>query len=359
MGRRRKNNQLGLPPRVYLRHGAFYYAHPNGKWERIGTDAAEARRRGELYNDPDERYGTMAYWLDQFVVYCQKRVGRPKSERGLSQRTYEDYAENVVPLKTFFGKMTPAQVQPHHVAEYLDIGADAGRPVRANREKACLSACFSWLIRQEETGARENPCKGVARNPESKRERYVEHDEFAAVYDRAVRSVRVLMDFVYRTLQRPEDIIEWTPANITRKREPSGEVVRVIRNDQAKTGTIVDMRISAEIDAILAMAQPGGVVVGPGTTFVRKRNGKPYTYGGLSAMFRRYVDAAFEAGEIPAPFTLYDLKGKGATDMWLSGIQLEVIQVLCGHDSVTTTERYVKARWRGTVEPNRTLLSVG
>jgi len=46
------------------------------------------------------------------------------------------------------------------------------------------------------------------------------------------------------------------------------------------------------------------------------------------------------------------LKAKGATDMWLSGVPLEKIQVLCGHDSVTTTEIYVKCRWRGTVEPN-------
>ena len=38
--------------------------------------------------------------------------------------------------------------------------------------------------------------------------------------------------------------------------------------------------------------------------------------------------------------------------MWLSGVALEQIQVLCGHDSVRTTEIYVKSRWRGTVEPN-------
>jgi integrase len=36
-----------------------------------------------------------------------------------------------------------------------------------------------------------------------------------------------------------------------------------------------------------------------------------------------------------------------------SGVPLEQIQVLCGHDSVTTTERYVKSRWRGIVTPNK------
>ena len=36
MGRRRKTD-TGLEPRVYLNHGAYYYVHPSGKWERLGT----------------------------------------------------------------------------------------------------------------------------------------------------------------------------------------------------------------------------------------------------------------------------------------------------------------------------------
>ena len=51
-------------------------------------------------------------------------------------------------------------------------------------------------------------------------------------------------------------------------------------------------------------------------------------------------------------FGFYDLKGKGATDMWLHGVPLEHIQALCGHESIKTTEIYVKCRWRGTVQPN-------
>lgn len=39
--------------------------------------------------------------------------------------------------------------------------------------------------------------------------------------------------------------------------------------------------------------------------------------------------------------------------MWLAGVPLEQVQALCGHESITTTEIYVKSRWRGTIEPNR------
>uniref|UniRef100_UPI0039EDEC01 hypothetical protein n=1 Tax=Bordetella sputigena TaxID=1416810 RepID=UPI0039EDEC01 len=81
----------------------------------------------------------MAYWLDQLIVYCERRVGLPKSRRGMAKRTFEDYQKAAEPLKAFFGKMLPADVKGHHVAQYLDAGAEADRPVRANREKATLS----------------------------------------------------------------------------------------------------------------------------------------------------------------------------------------------------------------------------
>lgn len=357
MGRKRKSNPLNLPTRVYPKHGAFYYVHPTGRWEPLGTDVAEAKRRGDLYNDPHGAFGTVGHYLDLFLLSCKKRVGLPKSQKGLSKRTYEDYSNNVEPLKAFFGGMTPAQVEGHHIAEYLDLGAEAGRPVRANREKSCLSACFSWLMRQPGIGVKSNPCAGIKRNPESPRERYVEHDEYEVVRRRAVLTVRAMMELVYRTLQRPEDITEWGAANLIRKREPDGSLQRVIRTTQGKTGATVDIQITPEIDAILASLQPSNVSAGPGVKFLRKRGGEPYTYAGVSSMFRRYVATALKKGELAAPFTMYDLKGKGATDMWLAGVPLEQIQALCGHDSVTTTEIYVKARWRGTVSPNSTKLT--
>lgn len=360
MGRKRKHADLGLPPRVYLKHGAFYYVHPDtGRWERIGTDIAEAKKRGNLYADPDGKYGTLAYWLDRYLVDCKSRIGLPKKRRGISQRTYDDYCDNAEPLKVFFGGMLPEQVDANHVADYLDAGARADRAVRANREKACLSTFFTWALRKRETGVKINPCFGVKRNPERKRERYVEHHEYDVVYRRAAPAVQMAMDLEYRTLQRPEDMILWGPANVVRKRESDGSVRRVLRTTQGKTSATVDILITAEIDAVIERADPPGAGLGPGMTFLHTRKGHPYTYSGLSSMFRRYVDAAVKAGELAEPFTFYDIKGKGATDMWLANVPLTAIQVLCGHDSVTTTEKYVKSRWRGTVEPNRQELKAG
>lgn len=38
--------------------------------------------------------------------------------------------------------------------------------------------------------------------------------------------------------------------------------------------------------------------------------------------------------------------------MWLFGVKIEQIQLLCGHKNKSTTEVYIKQRWRETILPN-------
>lgn len=286
----------------------------------------------------------------------------------LAPRTLEDYTRDAIPLKAFFGAMYPIGIEPSHVAEYLDTNLELGRGVRANREKACLSSMFTWLIRTGQAGVKNNPCKGVKRNKETKRERYVEDDEMHATLEDAPVQVWAMAELVYRTLQRPEDIIGWTPRNLTERRDKTGRVVRIIRTRQGKTGAAVDIEVTPEIDAVLTRLKASTKKADRGTapktvtglTLIHRRDGKPYTYDGLCAMLKRRQAAVRQKhAENRGPLAsmpswgFYDMKGKGATDMWLSGVPLEQIQVLCGHDSVTTTERYVKSRWRGIVAPNK------
>ena len=140
--------------------------------------------------------------------------------------------------------MYPIGIEPSHVAEYLDTNLELGRGVRANREKACLSSMFTWLIRTGQAAVKSNPCKGVRRNKETKRDRYVEDEEMLATLATAPIQVRAMAELVYRTLQRPEDIIGWTPRNFTERRDTGGQLVRIIRTRQGKTGAAVDIEIT-------------------------------------------------------------------------------------------------------------------
>lgn len=358
MSGRRKNNPLGLQPRVYASHGAFYYVHRDGHWERLGTDVQKANERAKLYNETQGLFGTMSYWLDMFIVDCEARV----KAKDLSQRTLDDYTQDITLLKIFFEPpMLPTDIEPSHVQDYLEIGAKNGRPVRANREKACLSACLSWLIRTGKVdGLVVNPClraSGIKRNSEKKRERYVSDEEYSEVFNRAPMQVQAMMKLTYRTLQRPEsDIIYWTVANL-----PQKDGKRIIRNIQNKTGKTVDIEISSDLESLIDKLV--GEVPRIGRPLICTRRGEQYTYDGLSSMLKRAISAANKEREkkgiakIPS-FGFRDLKGKGATDMWKNGVPIEQIQLLLGHEDKATTEIYIKQRWRETATANQVVMAV-
>lgn len=363
MGRKRKSTDLGLEPRVYSKHSAFYYVHREGKWEHLGTNKAEANQRARLYNDPDGQFGTIVYWLDMFLAHCRKRV----KANTLAQRTLEDYTSAIKgterkpgALRVFFAPpMTPLDVDPQSVQEFLDANAELGRPVPANREKAALSSAMSWMIRTGQVpGLKINPClraSGIKRNPESKRDRYVTHDEYRDVWAVAHTSVRLMMELTYRTLQRPEsDIIHWTTEIL---RTDDGQ--RKLQFRQGKTGKVMKIATSTDLDALIRASL--GEVRHLRQPIIRTRAGAAYSYDGLSAMLKRNIAKANQLRKskaiAPIPsFGFRDLKGKGATDMWRSGVAIELIQHLCGHEDKTTTEIYVKQRWHETAVANQVVM---
>lgn len=366
MGRKRKDGDpLGLAgTRLTFKRGKFWYRH-RGKperWEDLGADLDAAKKRASRYNDPGEAYGTVAYWMAEFLADFRAKVKAGQR----SQRTLDDYIAQAElgkdghrpPLLIFFGDMFPEDIRPAHVQAYLDRGAEDGRPVPANRERACLSSMLSWLLQRDDCppALKVNPCmrgSGVKRNPEAKRERYVDHAEYREVFACAGRAVRLMMELTYRTLQRPDsDILRWDRREVVKVRDSK----RVLDFKQGKSKRRMIIAFSADLDALIP-AETKVVKLHEADPIVRTLDGTFYTYSGLSSMLKRAIAAANKkrqaAGRPLIPsFGFRDLKGKGATDMWLAGVPIEQIQLLCGHADKTTTEIYVKARWRESVAPN-------
>lgn len=361
MGRRRKDGDpLGLAgTRIYIRRGKFYYSHPaHGFIPLDTTDAEEAKRQAAALREAAGATGTVSYWARLFLADCEART----KAGAMSKRTVSDYTgyfDADGPLLAVFGRMRPEFIKPHMIQSYLEDNAKMVPPraTQANRERAALSSCLSWLIRTGRVpGMAVNPCmraSGVRRNPERARERYVTDEEYRAVYAAGNRAVRLAMELVYRTLQRPEvDVLAWTPANVRTK--DGGKVLSFV---QSKTKRRIDIALTGLL-ATLVQDAVGEVPV-LRQPILHTLKGEAYTYDGLSAMLRQAQDrvrAAHKANggplaDMPA-FGLRDCKGKGATDMWLSGVPIEQIQLLCGHADKRTTETYIKARWRETAAPN-------
>ena len=337
MGRPRKQPNQGLPRRVYIRSGTYYYVHRDGRWENLGRDVAQVCKIAAAYNSGATLYGTMAYWLDEWKKELLARV----AAGSLAPRTREDYTNDIEMLKLFFGKMAPNSIEPHHVAEYLAIGRETDRPVRANREKAAFSSCMSWMIEHNKAGLKVNPCKAVRRNMETARDRYITDDEYNAVMDQCGPAEKAWAEMIYRTLQRPADILKWTKQNLVRDGETT-----FLQFTQSKTGAHMKIVVTPLLES--AFAQLAAARSGVKTIYlIPREDGRPYTETGIASMFRRATVKAQLVDYAP-----YDNKAKGATDMWNDGVPIKTISELCGHDSTTTTEIYIRRHSRTVVMPN-------
>ena len=83
MGRPRKSRR-DLPPRVYVKHGAYYYVHLSGKWHRLASigNEREMRVAWATLEQPSETFGTVAALIDE---YLSKYAAVAKAPR-----TYKD-----------------------------------------------------------------------------------------------------------------------------------------------------------------------------------------------------------------------------------------------------------------------------
>jgi integrase len=363
MGRRRKVDN-GLEPRLYFKHGAFYYAHRGAGWEHCGVDQDAANAKARIYNDPAGRAGTLVYWLDMFLADCERRV---KAD-DLSPRTLQDYREAIgtdekpAALRVFFAPpLTPLDVSPDMVQDFLDLGAEAKRTRRSNLERAALSSCFGWMLRKKHCpGLLVNPClraSGVQRNTELPRARYVSDEDYRDVFEVATRAERLLMELTYRTLQRPEsDTIRWDTSVVFNR--PGQRTIEFVQEKGRRKNPVrMVIAFSEDLDRLLP-APEGNVRSLKPEPIIKRLDGGFYTYGGLSGMLRQSIATANVRRQARGQpfiesFGFRDLKGKGATDMYFrQQVPIEQIQALCGHSNKATTERYIKQRWHEVVQPN-------
>lgn len=188
-------------------------------------------------------------------------------------KTQRDQGRQLSKLSEIFGHMSPASVRTAHVAQYLDRYAG----VSANREVALLSHVYTKAIRW---GLVEvNPCKGVQRNKEKPRTRYVTDEEFLIRLEEVPPKIQELMWALLITGQRLSDVLKITDKDIT----DAGVYV-----EQGKTGRRLLLRWT---DALQGLTLPL----------------PPMTASGVQSAWKR----AEWSGE---PFRLHDLRAKSATD---------------------------------------------
>lgn len=137
-----------------------------------------------------------------------------KGMADLRPSTAADYAKRVGPVLKVFGHMDPATVSQSHVAQYLERRRTGGHGPSGNRELAVLSSAYNYGQRH---GLVEfNPCRGVRRNPEKPRTRYIRDDEFLAAFNATGEAFQDLLAVALLTGLRQGDLRAMRRSQVTK-----------------------------------------------------------------------------------------------------------------------------------------------
>lgn len=297
-----------LPRCVYERHGAYWYVK-RGKWTRIGTTLQQALAEYARIMAPVT--GGCDELLNRTLEKCKETVKR---------NTYAQYKIACTKLKPILAEFTPELVESHHIAAILDHLR--ATPNMANRLLTFLRLAFAngltWGL------CKTNPCYGVKRHSERRRDRLITDHEYGFILQHAPMQLRAIMAVAYLTGQRIGDVLAIRLADI----RPEG-----IYFQQAKTGKRLVVEMTPDLERALELARSLHSNV-RGLTLFHGRGGKPLSYYGVRSAFQR---ACKQAGIENA--TLHDIRAKAASDAKKQGLNP---QALLGHTTAAQTVRYLR-----------------
>jgi integrase len=353
MGRKRVGPDPYHPlPKGLYRHRAKFRTRDAGNhwisFDGPQEHAIEAYHAWRARNTPTE-LRTIEWLMDQFtLIECPALVKAGK----IKPRTAKDYVDDAEAIKVGVGKFRIERLMPKHIYEFRDILSES-QPKHVRNVLAALSRALTFAVQR---GYRnDNPCKQVQRPKHQRRLRLISHEEYLNVYAHAKPSVQLAMLLAVRTLALPGDILQMGADNIAQVGDQ-----RVLRFRRNKTGALITIAIEGELADAIDKCLEDSWVKFRKTPFVhtRERKGQrgtdpsrypphPYTVDGLRAMFQGYCEKAGITD-----FGLRDLRAKGATDMYLAGVDIRQIQMLLGHSTEQTTRIYIKSYLGIVVRPN-------
>ena len=299
-------------------------------WSTVGARLEARRLRQEIDRGGDplsdiegiRTAPTMAELCDRFDAEHISRKRRRTADE--YRRMLQKY---VIP---HFGKQTKvADVQYEDIEALHRVVTERGGSYAANRTVATLSKAFAlavkWRMRQD------NPCKGIERNPEHKRRRYLKPDELerligalaAHANTQAANIIRILL---LTGCRKGEALgMRWSDIDL---------VVGKWNKPAALTKTAIDHEVPLSAPARQLLSEIAE----------QRQHSDVYVFPSASAT-GHVVDVKDSWGRICkaaaiSNLRIHDLRHSFASYLASSGVGLPMIGALLGHTQPQTTHRY-------------------
>lgn len=346
MPRKRNKENVGLPARWKIEHGAVYYQVPIGledRWDgkkkfRLGATLPEAYQEWARRLESVDPAKTIGALLDRYALEVVPTKGA---------RTQVENQRAIRHLRAVFGDAPLIWLRPQHVYQYADKRKTT--PVAANRAIDVLSHAFTKAVQWGYID--RHPFKGEVRlEGEDPRTRYVEDWEIieclAMESKRKKGSVLAIQAYIRVKLLTGlarSDLLRLDPTP-GRSFMPDG--IHVTRHKtEGKTGKTTIYEWTPELRSAIDLAlSVRPVDIAPFLFCTRKGEGyideEKGTASGWDSMWQRFMERVMKETKVKERFTEHDLRAKCASD----ADTLEQARALLQHVDSEVTKRIYRRR---------------
>ena len=311
-------------PALFVAANAPSYCVSKGPVIRLADNCADALRIWAEREGASQKTGsTVNHMIDRYVLEIL-----PK----LALKTQDERTRQSKKLKQVFGPVLLSDVEPHHIAAYLD---QRESKVAANREITFLSSMFSYAMRWG--WCKFNPCTGVRRNTEKKRTRYITDEELKLLMSEASEQMACIIELAYLTAIRKSDLLK------IRVNDLQADGLHVLpTKTQDSTGQVMIFSNTPRLLEVLNRSRKLRRRASSMYLFATQ-DGTPHSTSVFNSAWKRLKN---KVGLSDIHF--HDIRAKALTDAKrMAGS--DYAQALGNHASVETTEIYIKAREVNTV----------
>jgi integrase len=359
MNRKRKSHK-GLPHRVYVKHGAYYFVSVDPikvggelkKWIRLCAvddgQAAMLSALAKLLGDKSMDAGSMPHLCTE---YAARKLGK------YSKETQDNYRQYLSVISAVFDDFGVADVTTKDWSDFLR----AKYPDKANTARkvtALGKRLFKYGI--SELGLRsDNPLDQIDLDDYEVKRRTVipTHEQVAAIRKEGLTGkdgrlthsgpmLECLIDMAYLCWQRAGDIrtLEESSIILNNGSLIGGRIPFKPGKTKATSGLAVEITITPAIADVIERARAFKRKHGVISKYVfaitkrGKSQGKAYTKSGLFSMW----DRARERAKIADDIWFKDLRALAATDALKAGGTKSEAQKRLVHTTDKTTDIYIK-----------------
>lgn len=329
-----------MPPRVYLKHGAYYLVTLQNKWRRLCSEKEglpAMYRALAAFVDADATKDRMPAVIQRW--YDSKIEAGDWS----SQKQKDDQKRAADHMAAEFDEIKPAQVTTPGCAAYLK--AFLSKPRTYNLHRTMLRQVLSFAA-LEGLRAGANPVDDVPRRKTPGRHRVVTDAEVKALKDAAKLQPRNgaalvhMIDLAMLTGQRIGDVLRLRWQDVT-------DAGLLFDQGKGQGRTKLLVKWSPALRAAIAACARGDKI----GHVLKSERGTGYTYGGLRSSWDRLCERAKVED-----LNIHDLRGRTGVDALLGEHGEEDIhaaQKLLGHKSEGMTRHYVEGKYHRRVKPSR------